>query len=61
MLTKKVLDFFGLWRRETVIIGSGTNAIEAWKAIDSEKNLGFGVISFISHANGDSPTNDING
>lgn len=48
MLSKKCLDLMGLWRRETVIIGSGNNAIEAWKAIDSEKNLGFRVISFIA-------------
>ena len=60
MLTKKTLDLMGLWRRETVIIGSGNNAIEAWKAIDSEKNLGFRVISFISHANGDSAINNVN-
>ena len=48
MLTKKALNLMGLWRRETVIIGSGNNAFEAWRAIDSEKNLGFRVISFIS-------------
>ncbi|MEW1833288.1 hypothetical protein AB0429_48670, partial [Streptomyces sp. NPDC088196] len=61
MLTKKILDLLGLWRRETVIIGSGTNAIEAWKAIDSEKNLGFGVISFISPANDGFAGNNIDG
>lgn len=51
MLTKKMLDLMGLWKRETVIIGAGTNAVEAWKAIDSEKNLGFRVISFVSDNN----------
>lgn len=49
----------GLWRRETVIIGSGNNAIEAWKAIDSEKNLGFRVISFITRDRGKIAINDV--
>lgn len=48
MLTKKLLNKFDLWMRDTVIIGDADNAIEAWKAINSESNLGFRVISFIS-------------
>lgn len=48
MLTKKSLDLMGLWKRDTVIIGDNNNAIEAWRAISSENNLGFKVVSFIS-------------
>ncbi|HCM6593030.1 TPA: undecaprenyl-phosphate galactose phosphotransferase WbaP [Klebsiella quasipneumoniae] len=49
MLTKKILNFMGLWKRDTIIIGAGDNAIEACKAINSEVNLGFNVVSFVSN------------
>lgn len=48
MLTKRTLDFFGLWRRDTWIIGSGPNAQEAYRAISSERNLGLVIVGFIS-------------
>ncbi|HHT0189471.1 TPA: undecaprenyl-phosphate galactose phosphotransferase WbaP [Raoultella planticola] len=48
MLTKRVLDIFGLWRRDTWIIGNGTNAFEAYKAINSERNLGLVIVGFIA-------------
>ncbi|EML0562509.1 undecaprenyl-phosphate galactose phosphotransferase WbaP [Klebsiella aerogenes] len=48
MLTKYFLNLFGLWKREAIIVGNGKNAIEAWKAIDGEKNLGFKVKQFIA-------------
>ncbi len=48
MLTKRVLDVFGLWRRDTWIIGNGTNAFEAYKAINSERNLGLVIVGFIA-------------
>lgn len=48
MLTKRTLDFFGLWRRDTWIIGSGPNAQEAYRAISSERNLGLVIVDFIS-------------
>lgn len=48
MLTKRALDFFGLWRRDTWIIGSGPNAQEAYRAISSERNLGLVIVGFIS-------------
>lgn len=48
MLTKKGLTRLNLWQRDTVIVGDGENAREAWKAINSESNLGFRVVSFIS-------------
>lgn len=48
MGTKRILDILGLWRRDTWIIGSGDNALEAYKAISSEANLGLVVVGFIS-------------
>ncbi|EPK6501058.1 undecaprenyl-phosphate galactose phosphotransferase WbaP [Klebsiella aerogenes] len=48
MLTKRVLDTFGLWRRDTWVIGNGANAEEAYKAINSERNLGLSIVGFIS-------------
>lgn len=47
MVTKRVLDVFGLWHRDTWIIGSGANAQEAYKAINSERNLGLVIVGFI--------------
>lgn len=47
MVTKRVLDVFGLWHRDTWIIGRGTNAQEAYKAINSERNLGLVIVGFI--------------
>lgn len=38
----------GVWRLPTVIVGSGTNAIEAWRAMRSEPLLGFAVSTFIA-------------
>ncbi|HBQ3759940.1 TPA: undecaprenyl-phosphate galactose phosphotransferase WbaP [Klebsiella quasipneumoniae subsp. similipneumoniae] len=48
MATKKALDILNLWKRATWIIGNGNNAIEAYKAIKSERNLGLQVVGFIS-------------
>lgn len=48
MLTKRILDAVGFWRRDTWIIGSGTNAHDAYKAISSERNLGLIIVGFIS-------------
>lgn len=50
MLTKRILANFGLWCRDTWIIGDGPNAREAYKAICSEKNLGLVVVGFISNS-----------
>ncbi|MCW9448031.1 undecaprenyl-phosphate galactose phosphotransferase WbaP [Klebsiella michiganensis] len=61
MLTKKILSKFDLWMRDTVIIGSGDNAIEAWRAINSESNLGFRVVNFISSHESSKSFNDIEG
>ncbi|HBQ1688276.1 undecaprenyl-phosphate galactose phosphotransferase WbaP [Klebsiella aerogenes] len=59
--TKKFLDLFGVWKRDTIIIGDGNNAIEAWKAINSESNLGFNVISFVAGSHKVKTQDDING
>lgn len=50
-VTKLILNNLGAWQRDTIIIGSGHNAQEAYKAICSEKNLGFKTIRFIGKAN----------
>lgn len=46
---KYVLNLFGLWMRDTWIIGSGRNAREAYKAIKSERNLGLNIVGFVSN------------
>ena len=37
--SKYFLNKLNLWHRDTWIIGSGANAIEAYKAITSEKKI----------------------
>lgn len=49
ILTKFILKKIGFWQRDTIIIGSGKNAIDAFKAITSEYNLGFKVIGFVNN------------
>lgn len=61
MLTKILLNYFKLWRRDTIIIGDGKNALEAWAAISGEKNLGFQVVSFVSANNTSTPPKLLNG
>lgn len=46
--TKLALRKLGFWQRDTIIIGTGKNAVDAYKAITSEYNLGFKVISFVN-------------
>jgi undecaprenyl-phosphate galactose phosphotransferase len=46
-IIKYILDKCNLWLRDTWIIGSGSNAHEAYKAISSERNLGLNIISYI--------------
>lgn len=50
-LTKLLLNKLGAWQRDTIIIGSGHNAQEAYKAISDEKNLGFKTVLFIGKSN----------
>ena len=62
MCTKRVLDSFGLWHRETWVIGSGNNAYEAYRAISSERNLGLTVVGFVSSKeSGNDTVEDIDG
>lgn len=58
MITKRVLDALNLWQRDTWIIGSGVNAHEAYKAINSETNLGLNIVGFIHSNGGTSPGAD---
>ncbi len=46
-LTKKILNKMGLWKKQTIIIGSGRNAFEAYAALQSEEVLGFEVVAFV--------------
>jgi len=48
IIVKHILDLFGLWMRDTWIIGSGKNAKEASNAINSERNLGLNIVGFVS-------------
>jgi FlaA1/EpsC-like NDP-sugar epimerase len=61
MVTKRVLDVFGLWHRDTWIIGSGANAQEAYKAINSERNLGLVIVGFIETTEGILENKNIDG
>lgn len=62
MGTKRLMDMAGLWRRNTWVIGNGINACEAYKAINSERNLGLVIVGFISSdetKNGEKHIDDI--
>lgn len=56
-----MLNKLGYWQRDTWIIGSGNNAIEAYKAIISEQNLGLKIIGFIASEGGVRAGETING
>ncbi|CAI1121935.1 undecaprenyl-phosphate galactose phosphotransferase WbaP [Serratia entomophila] len=47
IITKRILNKLGLWKKHTIIIGSGRNAIEAYAALQSEEVLGFRVSAFV--------------
>lgn len=46
-LTKRMLNKFNLWKKHTIIIGTGKNAFEAYAALQSEEVLGFEVAAFV--------------
>ncbi|HDG7825901.1 undecaprenyl-phosphate galactose phosphotransferase WbaP [Klebsiella sp. RHBSTW-00484] len=48
IIIKHCLNAFNIWVRDTWIIGNGKNAYEAYKAINSESNLGLKVVGFVS-------------
>jgi undecaprenyl-phosphate galactose phosphotransferase len=45
---KHVLMSLGAWRRSTVVVGVGPNALDAALALESEALLGFEVVAFIA-------------
>lgn len=59
MLVKRLLDYLGYWQRDTWVIGSGSNAYEAYKAISSERNLGLNIVGFIASEGGYNPGDKI--
>lgn len=61
MVSKFCLAKAGIWQRDTIIVGSGKNAVDAFKAITSEKNLGFKIIAFINSEKELSGENELNG
>lgn len=48
IFTKKILISTGLYLKDTIIIGGGKNAVDAYNALISESYLGFNVKYFIS-------------
>ena len=46
-LVRSFLKHQGLWVRSTVIIGQGSNALDAQNALHSEPGLGFQVVGFV--------------
>lgn len=61
MSIKYILHSLGLWMRDTWIIGSGKNAQEAYKAINSENNLGLKVVGFVNIEDGNNFDHTIDG
>jgi undecaprenyl-phosphate galactose phosphotransferase len=47
LAVKHLLMSRGAWRRPTVVVGTGPNALDAALALDSETMLGFEVVAFI--------------
>ncbi|OKB68780.1 UDP-phosphate galactose phosphotransferase [Serratia marcescens] len=47
-MTKRILNKLNLWKKHTIIIGSGKNACDAYAALQSEEVLGFAICSFFS-------------
>ncbi|WP_261666942.1 undecaprenyl-phosphate galactose phosphotransferase WbaP [Erwinia mallotivora] len=45
-VVKRLLNHYNLWKRQSIIIGSGKNAEEAWMALQSEEMMGFEVVAF---------------
>lgn len=56
-LVKRAINKAGQWQKETIIIGSGKNAMEAYAALQSEEILGYNVQAFIAVDDGTHPDN----
>lgn len=50
-LVKGMLNKVGIWKKKTIILGSGNNARDAYFAIQSEEMLGFEVAGFYDDEN----------
>ncbi|MCL6331917.1 undecaprenyl-phosphate galactose phosphotransferase WbaP [Pectobacterium carotovorum subsp. carotovorum] len=48
VIVKRILDKLNLWKKHTVIIGTGKNARDAYAALQSEEVLGFSIGGFYS-------------
>lgn len=51
-ILKRILDSSGLWKKKTIIIGSGNNATEAYHALQSDEVSGFDIIAFYAFEKG---------
>lgn len=47
ILTKNLLIKFGWYKKDTIIIGSGKNAVDAYRALKQERYLGLNIIGYI--------------
>lgn len=47
-LVKRLLRKLNLWKKQCIIIGTGDNAIDAYRALQSESDLGFDIQYFYS-------------
>ncbi|WP_406943518.1 undecaprenyl-phosphate galactose phosphotransferase WbaP [Citrobacter freundii] len=45
-LSRILLNKLGVWKKDTIILGAGRNAKEAYLALQSEEMLGFNVLTF---------------
>jgi UDP-galactose-lipid carrier transferase len=50
-MTKRALDYAGLWKRPTLIIGCGENAFESKHALSSQSFLGVDVVAYVAPDN----------
>lgn len=57
---KQVISKAGQWQKQTIIIGSGKNAREAYAALQSEEILGYEVKAFVA-SNGHTGAESLNG
>jgi Undecaprenyl-phosphate galactose phosphotransferase WbaP len=53
--TKRILIALGGWKRPTVIIGTGQNALEAARAIACERLMGYDLVAFLQVPHGEGP------
>lgn len=59
-VVKRVLNRKNLWKKQSIILGSGKNAEEAWQALQSEEVMGFDVVAFFD-VDGSQPAHELFG